>query len=81
MYNILIFDDERDLLSALKIYLSNDEYDLFEAYNGREALHVIENNEIHLILLDIMMPELDGIQVLTKMRETKNIPVILLTLS
>lgn len=79
MYNILICDDEKDIVSALKIYLTNDEYELFEAYNGRQALDVLEKNEIHLILLDIMMPELDGIQVLTKMRETKNIPVIFLT--
>lgn len=79
MYNILICDDEQDIVSALKIYLTNDEYELFEAYNGRQALEVLEKNEIHLILLDIMMPELDGIQVLTKMRETKNIPVIFLT--
>ena len=79
MYNILICDDERDIVSALKIYLSNNEYNLYEAYNGIEALDVIENNEIHLALLDIMMPEMDGIQVLMKMRETKNIPVIFLS--
>lgn len=79
MYNILICDDERDIVSALKIYLSDDEYELYEAYNGIEAMEVIENNDIHLILLDIMMPELDGIQVLIKMRETKNIPVIFLS--
>ena len=79
MYNILICDDERDIVSALKIYLSNDEYELYEAYDGKQALDVIDNNEIHLVLLDIMMPEMDGIQVLMKMRETKNIPVIFLS--
>ena len=79
MYNILICDDEKDIVSALKIYLANDDYNLFEAYNGRQALEVIEKEELHLILLDIMMPELDGIQVLTQMRRTKNIPVIFLT--
>ena len=79
MYNILICDDEKDIVSALKIYLANDDYHLFEAYNGRQALEVIEKEELHLILLDIMMPELDGIQVLTQMRWTKNIPVIFLT--
>ena len=68
MYNILICDDEKDIVSALKIYLANDDYHLFEAYNGRQALEVIEKEELHLILLDIMMPELDGIQVLTQMR-------------
>ena len=79
MYNILICDDERDIVSALKIYLSNEEYKLFEAYDGKEALETIENNEIHLVLLDIMMPEMDGMQVLMNMRETKNIPVIFLS--
>ena len=79
MYNILICDDEKDIVSALKIYLANDDYHLFEAYNGRQALEVIEKEELHLILLDIMMPELDGIQVLTQMRRTQNIPVIFLT--
>lgn len=79
MYNILICDDETDIVSALKIYLASDDYRLFEAYNGRQALEQIEAEEIHLILLDIMMPEMDGIQVLMKMRETKNIPVIFLT--
>ena len=79
MYNILICDDEKDIVSALKIYLANDDYHLFEAYNGRQALEVIEKEDLHLILLDIMMPDLDGIQVLTQMRRTKNIPVIFLT--
>lgn len=79
MYNILICDDEKDIVSALKIYLTNDDYNLFEAYNGKQALELIGKEEIHLILLDIMMPEMDGIQVLTRMRETKNIPVIFLT--
>lgn len=79
MYNILICDDEKDIVSALKIYLASDDYDLYEAYNGLEALEVVENNDIHLLLLDIMMPELDGIQVLTQMRRKRNIPVIFLT--
>lgn len=79
MYNILICDDEKDIVSALKIYLANDEYNLLEAYNGVQAMEIIENNEIHLILLDIMMPEMDGIQVMTRMRQTNNIPVIFLT--
>lgn len=79
MYNILICDDEKDIVSALKIYLANDEYNLLEAYNGVQALDIIENNEVHLILLDIMMPEMDGIQVMTRMRQTNNIPVIFLT--
>ena len=76
MYNILICDDEKDIVSALKIYLSGNDYNLYEAYNGREAIKLIGENDIHLVLLDIMMPEMDGIQVLTEMRKTCNIPVI-----
>ncbi|MDE8735329.1 response regulator, partial [Eubacteriales bacterium DFI.9.88] len=64
MYNILICDDEKDIVSAIKIYLASNDYHLYEAYDGREALEVIEQEEIHLILLDIMMPKLDGVQVL-----------------
>ena len=79
MYNILICDDEKDIVSALKIYLASEDYNLFEAYDGRQALQVIENNDIHLVLLDIMMPELDGIQVISRIRENSNIPVIFLT--
>ena len=79
MYNILICDDEKDIVSALKIYLTDDNYSLYEAYNGREALDIISKNDIHLVLLDIMMPEMDGIQVLAQMRREKNIPVIFLS--
>lgn len=79
MYNILICDDEKDIVSALKIYLAGGEYNLFEAYDGIEALNIIDKNDIHLVFLDIMMPGMDGIQVLSRMREDKNIPVIFLT--
>ena len=79
MYNILICDDEKDIVSALKIYLTDQEYCLYEAYNGREALDIIENNDIHLVLLDIMMPEMDGMQTLVRLRENRNIPVIFIT--
>ena len=79
MYNILICDDEQDIVNALKIYLSNPSYTLFEAHNGKEALEVIANEEIHLVLMDIMMPQLDGISAMVKLRETSNVPVILLT--
>lgn len=80
MYNILICDDEADIRSALKVYLSGEDYSIFEAENGREALEIIEKNEIHLLLMDIMMPVLDGIAALEKLRESNNnIPVILLT--
>lgn len=79
MANILICDDERDIVSALKIYLGTEGYTLFEAYTGREALEIVKKNEIHLILMDIMMPEMDGISATAKLREEYNIPVILLT--
>ena len=79
MANILICDDERDIVSALKIYLSTEGYTLFEAYTGREAMEIVKKNEIHLILMDIMMPEMDGISATAKLREESNIPIILLT--
>ncbi len=79
MYNILICDDDRDIVAALKIYLSGQDYNLFEAYTGREALETVARNDIHLILMDIMMPELDGIAATSKLREEYNIPIILLT--
>lgn len=71
MFNILICDDEKDIVSALKIYLSVENYNIFTAYNGKEALNIIEENEIHLVLLDIMMPVMDGIETLSKIREKK----------
>lgn len=79
MYNILICDDEKDIVNALKIYLSDDNYTTFTAFNGKEALEVIHNNEIHLALMDIMMPQMDGIRALKAIREEYNIPVILLS--
>ncbi len=79
MANILICDDERDIVSALKIYLSSEGYTLFEAYTGREALEVARKHELHLILMDIMMPEMDGISATAKLREECNVPIILLT--
>lgn len=79
MYNVLICDDERDIVSALKIYLTADGYQVLEAYNGREALDKIGTNDIHLVLMDIMMPEMDGITAMAKIREQTNLPVILLT--
>jgi len=78
-YNVLICDDEKDIVLALKIYLSSEKYNTFEAYTGKEALEVIENHDIHLVLLDIMMPEMDGLTAMVKLREKYNIPVILLT--
>lgn len=79
MYNILICDDEKDIVNALKIYLNNSEYCFYEAFNGKEAVDIVSEKEIHLVLMDIMMPVMDGIIALAKIRETSNVPVILLT--
>lgn len=79
MYNILICDDEKDIVNALKIYLNDTNYQIFEAYTGKEALEITEKENIHLILLDIMMPEMDGITAMAKIRAFSNVPIILLT--
>lgn len=79
MYNILVCDDEKDIVSALKIYLTADGYQVFEAYNGKEAIDLLRSREIHLVLMDIMMPQMSGITAMVKIRETSNVPVILLT--
>lgn len=79
MYNILVCDDEKDIVSALKIYLMADGYRVFEAYNGKEAVEILKREEIHLVLMDIMMPEMNGISAMVKIRESSNVPVILLT--
>lgn len=79
MYNLLICDDEKDIVNALKIYLNDPNYRLFEAFTGKEAVETIEKEDIHLVLLDIMMPEMDGISAMAKIREFSNIPIILLT--
>lgn len=79
MLNILVCDDEKDIVAALEIYLSAEGYKVFCAYNGNEAVKTVNENDIHLILLDIMMPETDGIAAMLKIRESSNVPVILLT--
>ena len=79
MYNILICDDEKDIVNALKIYLNDSNYHFLEAFDGEEAVHLVDTNEVHLVLMDIMMPKLDGIQAMIRIREKSNVPVILLT--
>lgn len=79
MYNILICDDQIDIVNALKIYLSAEGYRLFAAANGQQALELVKKEDIHLVLLDIMMPLMDGITATAKIREISNIPIILLT--
>lgn len=79
MYNILICDDEQDIVNALKIYLANPDYHLLEAHTGQEALDALERKDIHLVLLDIMMPEMDGYELAVKIRETYDFPIIFLS--
>ena len=79
MYSILICDDERDIVSALKIYLEAEGYRTVCAYSGAEALAALDREDIHLVLMDIMMPEMDGITAMARLREKSNVPVILLT--
>ena len=79
MYNLLICDDDRDIRNALKIYLAGEGYKIFEAENGSEAIDIVAAEEIHLILMDIMMPKMDGVSATMKLRENSNAPVIFLT--
>lgn len=79
MHKILVCDDEKDIASALKIYLSMGDYTVLEAYNGREAVELARKEEPHLILLDVMMPQMDGVEALRRIRAFSNVPVILLT--
>ena len=79
MHNVLICDDQPDIVNALKIYLAPEGYQLFTAFNGRQALETVQKEDIHLVLLDIMMPEMDGITAAAKIREFSNVPIIFLT--
>ena len=79
MYNILICDDQTDIVNALKIYLAPEGYRLFEAYDGVEALRIVREEDIHLVLLDVMMPKMDGITATARIREFSNVPILLLT--
>ena len=79
MYNILVCDDEKDIVAALKIYLESEGYGVIEDFNGREALDRLRENEVHLVLMDIMMPVMDGLSAMAALRRVSNVPVILLT--
>ena len=79
MYNILICDDQPDIVNALKIYLAPEGYQLYEAFTGEQALEMVQQGDFHLILLDIMMPRMDGITATAKIREFSNVPIILLS--
>lgn len=79
MYNILVCDDDKEIVEAIEIYLSQEGYRIFKAYDGIEALQILEKEEIHLLVLDIMMPRMDGIRATLKIREKNSIPIIILS--
>lgn len=79
MYNILAVDDDKEIVKAIEIYLGKENYNIYKAYDGEEAIKQIQNNEIHLVILDIMMPNKSGIETLEEIRKSKNIPVIMLS--
>lgn len=77
--NVLVVDDDREIVDSISIFLSGEGYKAIKAYDGIEALDALSENEVHLMILDVMMPKLDGIKTLMKLRESRNIPVILLS--
>ena len=79
MYNILVVDDDREIVKAIEIYLKREGYNVIKAYDGNEALNQVKENEIHLIILDVMMPKKDGMQTLEELRKKNSIPVIMLS--
>ena len=79
MYTILVVDDEKDIVSALEIYLKAEGYRVLSACNGKEALAAAAREDVHLILMDIMMPVMDGLSAMAQLRQASNVPVILLT--
>ena len=79
MYTVLICDDEQDIRNALRIYLTAEGYDVLEAANGAQALEMLERNQVHLVLMDVMMPGMDGMTATARLRESSNVPVILIT--
>ena len=79
MYNILVVDDDKEIVESIQIYLKNEGFKVYKAYDGLQALDILLEEEIHLILMDIMMPKLDGIKATIKIREEKNIPIILVS--
>ena len=77
--NILVCDDDKEIVEAIEIYLEQEGFKVFKAYDGVEALEVLKKNEIHLLIIDIMMPKLDGWSVLRQIRQTSKVPIIMLT--
>ncbi|MCD7835178.1 MAG: response regulator transcription factor [Lachnospiraceae bacterium] len=79
MANILVCDDDREIVDAIEIYLSQDGYHIFKAYDGEQAIDILGREEIHLLIMDVMMPKLDGIRATLKIREYSSIPIIMLS--
>lgn len=79
MYNVLVCDDDREIVEAIEIYLSQEGYKVLKAYDGEEALKVLDREKVDLLIIDVMMPKLDGIRATLKIREKKNIPIIILS--
>ncbi|WP_324823999.1 response regulator transcription factor [Sinanaerobacter sp. ZZT-01] len=77
--NILVCDDDQEIVAAIEVYLKNEGYTILKAYDGMEALDILDKNEVHLVIMDIMMPRLDGMRTTMKIREAKNIPIIMLS--
>ena len=77
--NILVCDDDKEIVEAIEAYLRSEGYNVLKSYTGKQAIEIVEKNDVHLIIMDIMMPEMDGIKATTKIREIKNIPVIMLS--
>ena len=78
-FNIMVCDDDREIAGAVEIYLRNEGYNVFKAFDGQQALEIARSQPIHLIIMDVMMPKMDGIQATMKIREEKNIPIIMLS--
>lgn len=79
MINIIACDDDADIVRALKIYLSSEGYNVFEAHNGKDVLRLLAENDVQLVLMDVMMPQMDGIETTAEIRKKYNVPVILIT--
>ena len=79
MLNILVCDDDKEIVEAIEIYLQQEGFHVLKAYDGEEALEILKNNEVHLLIMDVMMPKLDGIRATLKIRENSSIPIIILS--
>ena len=79
MQTILVCDDDKEIVEAIEIYLQQEGYNILKAYDGEEALEILKENEVHLLIMDVMMPRLDGIRATLKIREESSIPIIILS--